>query len=64
METPYRNDALLKDILETLNPSTMLCIATNISLSDEFIFTQAVSSWKNKIPELKKKPTIFLMLAE
>jgi len=44
METPYRNDALLKDILETLTSSTMLCIATHISLPDEFIFTQAISS--------------------
>ena len=64
METPYRNDSLLKDVVDTLNPSTLLCIAANISLNDEFILTQPVSQWKNKIPDLKKKPTIFLILAE
>lgn len=64
METPYRNDALLKDILEVLKPSTQLCIASNITLAGEFIFTQAVSMWKKNIPDLKKKPTIFLLLAE
>ena len=64
METPYRNESLLKDLLQTLKPATLLCIATNITLMDEFIFTEQVSRWKNKIPDLKKKPTIFLILAE
>lgn len=63
METPYRNDALLKDLLGTLKPDTRLSIASNISLADEFIFTQTIASWKRKIPDLKKKPTIFLFLA-
>ena len=63
METPYRNEALMKDLLETLKPATRLCIASNISLPDEFIFTQAVASWKKNIPDLKKKPVIFVMLA-
>ena len=64
METPYRNESLLKDLLETLKFATLLCIAANITLSDEFILTQSISSWKNEIPDLKKKPTIFLILAQ
>jgi 16S rRNA (cytidine1402-2'-O)-methyltransferase len=64
METPYRNDSLLKDILEVLKPSTLLCVAANITLSDEFIFTQHISEWGKNIPDVKKKPAIFLMLAE
>ena len=64
METPYRNDALLSDIYIVLKPSTLLCIATNITLPDEFIFTQPLSEWKKNIPDLKKKPTIFLIHAE
>ena len=63
METPYRNDALLKDILEVLKPSTLLCIAANITLSNEFILTQPSSAWKKKLPDLKKKPAIFLILS-
>ena len=64
IETPYRNDSLLKDILESLTPSTLLCIASNITQADEFIFTQRISDWRKQIPDLKKKPTIFLMLVD
>jgi len=64
METPYRNDSLLKDLLDVLHSSTQLCIASNITLKDEFIFTQPVSLWKKEIPDLRKKPTIFLLLSE
>ena len=63
METPYRNDSLLKDILVTLHPSTQLCIASNITLPDEFILSANVSSWKKNLPNLRKKPTIFLVYA-
>lgn len=64
METPYRNDSLLKDILEVIKSSTLLCIASVVTLPDEFIFTQTISDWRKNIPDLKKKATIFLMLAE
>lgn len=64
METPYRNNALLIDILDVLRNSTFLCIASNITLPDESIFTQTVLKWKKNIAGLNKQPTIFLMLAE
>lgn len=64
METPYRNAALLKDVLEVLKSNTKLCIAANITLPDEFIFTQPVAGWKKQIPDLRKKPAIFLLLAD
>jgi 16S rRNA (cytidine1402-2'-O)-methyltransferase len=63
METPYRNDALLKDLLDACKPSTRLCIASDITLPSEKILTLMVSEWKKQIPVLNKKPTIFLILA-
>ncbi len=61
METPYRNQTLLEELVQNLNPKTLLCLATNISLPDENIKTQPLSSWKKKPPSLHKKPTIFIL---
>jgi 16S rRNA (cytidine1402-2'-O)-methyltransferase len=62
METPYRNDALLKDLLETLQPATLLCIACSLTLGDELIRTQPVAAWKKHFPALNRRPAIFLLL--
>ena len=61
IETPYRNDALLKDILNTCDSSTRLCIAADITLSTEFIQTRSVREWRKKKPVLHKRPAIFLL---
>lgn len=61
IEAPYRNDALLNDILATCHPSTRLCIAADITLDTEFIFTQSVENWKKKKPALHKRPVLFLI---
>lgn len=61
METPYRNNQLLEIILQTCAPQTLLCIATNITLSNEKIKTKTIANWKSKIPDLHKKPTIFIL---
>ena len=63
METPYRNDALLKDILECCRPNSLLCIATSVTLPTESIKTQTIQSWKRSQPDLHKKPSIYLLLA-
>lgn len=63
IETPYRNDALLSDILSTCRPGTMLCIAADLTLPDAFIGTKPVSSWKAGIPLIGKRPCVFLLLA-
>ena len=53
METPYRNNQLLEDLIKFLNPNTKLCIAANINHpTEEFIKTLKISDWKNKKPEL------------
>jgi len=61
METPYRNNKLLDDLIRTCDPHTRLCIACNISSEEEFIQTKSLEQWKKNKPELHKKPTMFLL---
>lgn len=62
IETPYRNNTLLKDLMESLSPDTKLCIASNITLADEMIATKKIHQWRTQMPDLNKKPTVFLLL--
>lgn len=64
METPYRNDAIIADLLQSLNKETKLCIAADISLLSQYIKTKTIGEWKKfKVPTLNKRPAIFLILA-
>ncbi|WP_020168433.1 MULTISPECIES: SAM-dependent methyltransferase [Methylotenera] len=64
IETPYRNQHMLEAILSTCHPNTKLCIACDISLSTEMIATKTIASWKQSpMPDLHKRPTVFLLLA-
>jgi 16S rRNA (cytidine1402-2'-O)-methyltransferase len=60
IETPYRNNKLLDELLSTLSSTTRLCIARDLSLTTEFIKMQTVNQWKKNIPDLHKKPAIFI----
>ena len=65
IETPYRNDSLLKDMLTTLSPSTRLCIAANITCPDQFLRTLAVAQWKKLQGfTIGKRPCVFLIQAQ
>ncbi|MEZ0539841.1 SAM-dependent methyltransferase [Fibrella arboris] len=61
METPYRNNGLLADLLSTALPDTHLCIAASVTAADALIQTKTVKQWKINPPDLHKKPTIFLL---
>jgi 16S rRNA (cytidine1402-2'-O)-methyltransferase len=61
METPYRNDKLLQDLLTHCAPDTRLCIAQGLTGSTEFIKTLSVSDWRRSSPKLEKVPCIFLV---
>lgn len=61
IETPYRNQSLLIDILNTAYPDTQLCIACNLTLVDEFVKTKPVREWKKKLPDINKKQVVFLL---
>ncbi|GJQ04131.1 SAM-dependent methyltransferase [Capnocytophaga canimorsus] len=61
IETPYRNDKMLADLLQTLQPNTLLCIASDITLPTETIKTQTISQWKKVKVDFQKRPTIFII---
>jgi len=61
IETPYRNNKLLEDILQALQPSTHLCIAADITLPTEYIKTLRVQDWKKIKIDLHNRPTIFII---
>ena len=63
IETPYRNDALMSDLLSTLKPATRLCIAADITLPTQFIRTLPVALWRKNPVEIGKRPCVFLILA-
>ncbi|GAA4401830.1 SAM-dependent methyltransferase [Nibrella viscosa] len=62
IETPYRNNQLLSDILNTCQPDSRLCIACNLTAHDALVRTLTVREWKTSPPDLHKKPTVFLLL--
>lgn len=61
METPYRNNKMLEDILAALQPNTLLCVAADITLPTEYIKTLSVSQWKKNTIDLHNRPCIFIM---
>lgn len=64
IETPYRNPALFESLLNTLSPTTRLCVARALTTADEWVRTHTVSQWRNQPrPELNKYPSLFLFQA-
>ena len=61
IETPYRNNKLMEDLIRICRPATKLCVAANITCDDESIRTRPVKEWKGCIPDLNKKPALFLL---
>ena len=61
IETPYRNDALLKDILNACREDTLLCIAADITLASETIKTQSIREWKASKQSFNDHPAVFLL---
>ena len=61
IETPYRNNKLLEDLLQILQPNTHLCIATDITLPTEYIKPFRVADWKKIKVDLHNRPTIFIL---
>lgn len=61
IETPYRNMKLFESILAVCNPATRLCIAANITGTDEMIATRTVEEWREHKPDIHKQPAVFLL---
>ncbi|MCY7359255.1 MAG: SAM-dependent methyltransferase [Rudanella sp.] len=62
METPYRNNQLMGDIIAQCQPETRMCVVCNITAPDAFVQTKTIREWKSQLPDLHKKPTVFLLL--
>ncbi|MCQ2066806.1 MAG: SAM-dependent methyltransferase [Bacteroidaceae bacterium] len=61
IETPYRNNRMLQDILSVCRPETRVCIASNLTCPDESAVTRTVQEWRKLNPALPKNPCIFLI---
>ena len=64
IETPYRNNKLLEDLLQFLHPTTRLCVACDLTLPTEYIVTKPASEWKKTKTDLHKRPAIFVFQKE
>ena len=64
IETPYRNDAMMEDLLRICAPGTRLCIAADITLPEETIQTRTIAQWRKEPLTLGKRPCVFLILAQ
>jgi 16S rRNA (cytidine1402-2'-O)-methyltransferase len=61
IETPYRNEKMFADLISVLSPSTLLCLAIDITLPNEYIKTFSIIDWKRQSPNLHKRPAIFII---
>lgn len=61
METPYRNNQLLEQLIQHCQPYTLLCIAADITSENEFIKTASIKDWKKNLPDIHKRPAVFLL---
>ena len=61
IETPYRNRQMLEAIVDSCGAATALCVAADVTLATEEIHTKTVAEWKNILPEIDKRPAVFLL---
>ena len=61
IETPYRNNKLVDDLMAHCRQQTRLCIASDITCEDEYIVTKTLKEWRGQVPDLSKRPCIFLI---
>ncbi|TCZ74946.1 SAM-dependent methyltransferase [Flaviaesturariibacter aridisoli] len=63
IETPYRNNQLLEVLLKTCAPQTLICVAVDLTGPQESVQTKTPAQWRASLPELHKRPAIFLLFA-
>ena len=63
IETPYRNQVMLQALLDTLAPSTLMCVAADLTGIGQSLTTDRVDAWRRRTPTLARVPTVFLFLA-
>ena len=63
IEAPYRNQQMLAALIEACEPQTRLCLATDLTLRDEAIRTRTIAAWRSALPDLNRRPTVFVLQA-
>jgi len=63
IETPYRNNAMMEAMVKTCSPSTRICVAVDLTSPEEWVKTKTAAQWQSSLPQIHKRPAIFLMLA-
>ena len=63
IETPYRNDKMLDDLIEVCDQSTLLMVSADLTGQTEEIISKPVSKWKKGGLVLGKRPAMFGFLA-
>ncbi len=64
IETPYRNHKMAEEILHNCKLQTRLCIAMNITERNQYIVTKSVKDWKGNLPDMHKRPCVFLIFKD
>ena len=64
IETPFRNNAMIDDLVKNCHPNTMLCVASDITMEDETIVSKPISEWKKMKYDWNKKPAVFLIYCD
>lgn len=64
IETPYRNNQLLETLVKACHPQTKICVAVDLTAPSEQVQTKTAQQWKTAMPQLHKRPAIFLMYTE
>ena len=63
IETPYRNGAVIDSLMATCSSQTLLCVAADMTGENEMVVTRTIGEWKKQLPNLDKRPTVFLLQA-
>jgi 16S rRNA (cytidine1402-2'-O)-methyltransferase len=63
IETPYRNNAMLDTLIKQCKPDTRICVAVDLTGPKEWVRTRTVKQWQHDVPDLHKRPAIFLLQA-
>lgn len=64
IETPYRNEALLKALLDTLAPTTRLAVGAGLTTDAAFMRSAPVAEWRQTPAALPERvPAVFALLA-
>lgn len=61
IETPYRNNQLMEEMVQSLHPNTLLCVACDLTLPTEIMLTKPIHFWKKHKIDLHKRPCIFIL---